>query len=195
MDLADIGDSKKQVLPEIGARAAWSLSSAKPGFGVSQIRNNNLDTYWQSDGPQPHTINIQWLNRMEIEEIALYVDYSIDESYTPRNITIQGGTNEDDLQPITSVELVEPHGWYKIKITKDLDENKYRMFYLQIAITSNHQNGRDSHLREVRVYGPRRDASGVVARNPTERSKSSKSSNTTSTLFHSVENSMFQTLR
>ena len=27
----------------------WSLSTAKPGNGVEQLRDGNLDTYWQCD--------------------------------------------------------------------------------------------------------------------------------------------------
>lgn len=34
-------------LVEIGREACWSLSSAKPGFGIEQLRDDNLDTYWQ----------------------------------------------------------------------------------------------------------------------------------------------------
>lgn len=34
---------------EIGVMAVWSLSSAKPGFGVEQLRDDNIDTYWQYD--------------------------------------------------------------------------------------------------------------------------------------------------
>jgi hypothetical protein len=45
---------------EIGQMAVWSLSTAKPGNGVEQLRDDNIDTYWQSDGPQPHLINIQF---------------------------------------------------------------------------------------------------------------------------------------
>jgi hypothetical protein len=45
---------------EIGEGAVWSVSSCKPGFGVEQLRDNLLDTYWQSDGPQPHLVNIQF---------------------------------------------------------------------------------------------------------------------------------------
>ena len=44
---------------EIGDLAVWSLSTAKPGNGVEQLRDDNTDTYWQSDGPQPHLINVQ----------------------------------------------------------------------------------------------------------------------------------------
>ncbi len=44
---------------EIGSRASWSLSSCKTGFGVEQLRDDSLETYWQSDGPQPHYVTIQ----------------------------------------------------------------------------------------------------------------------------------------
>ena len=44
-------------LREIGREAlCWQLSSAKPGNGVEQIRDQSTDTYWQSDGvSQPAT--------------------------------------------------------------------------------------------------------------------------------------------
>ena len=29
-----------------------------------------------------------------------------------------------------------------------------KAFFIQLAIVSNHQNGRDTHLRQVKVYGP-----------------------------------------
>ena len=32
---------------EMGIKAAWSVSSCKPGNGVSSLRDDNLDTYWQ----------------------------------------------------------------------------------------------------------------------------------------------------
>ncbi len=32
---------------EIGNEAVWTLSSAKPGNGVAQLRDNNNDTFWQ----------------------------------------------------------------------------------------------------------------------------------------------------
>lgn len=45
-------------LREIGDCGVWTLSSAKPGFGVHQLRDGNINTYWQSDGSQPHTVSI-----------------------------------------------------------------------------------------------------------------------------------------
>lgn len=35
---------------EIGREAVWSLSSAKPGNGVDQVRDDSIETYWQSGG-------------------------------------------------------------------------------------------------------------------------------------------------
>ena len=32
---------------EIGQMAVWSLSTAKPGNGVEQLRDDNTETYWQ----------------------------------------------------------------------------------------------------------------------------------------------------
>lgn len=32
-----------------------------------------------------------------------------------------------------------------------------RAYFLQISILANHQNGRDCHVRQIRVFGPRRD--------------------------------------
>lgn len=78
---------------ELGDRAAWSLSSAKAGFGVQQLRDDDTKTYWQSDGDQPHSINIQFIKKMAVQEIAIYLSYSTDESYTPGEILIRTGSS------------------------------------------------------------------------------------------------------
>jgi anaphase-promoting complex subunit 10 len=38
---------KREKQQELGDLAVWSVSSAKPGFGVDQLRDDNLNTYWQ----------------------------------------------------------------------------------------------------------------------------------------------------
>ena len=40
----DCSTSKLQ--REIGNEAVWTLSTAKVGNGVAQLRDNNVDTYW-----------------------------------------------------------------------------------------------------------------------------------------------------
>lgn len=50
------------------------------------------------------------------------------------------------------MELTEPNGWVVIS----LKENKvqHRAFLIQIAILSNHQNGRDTHIRQIKIHSP-----------------------------------------
>ena len=51
---------------EVGDLAVWTLSSAKHGNGVDQLRDDLITTFWQSDGHQPHLVNIQFLKKMRI---------------------------------------------------------------------------------------------------------------------------------
>jgi len=164
-------------LQEIGDEAVWILSSAKPGNGVEQLRDNNAETFWQSDGPQPHYITVLFHQRVEISEICVCTTYKSDESYTPAQLSIRIGTGFHDFQEIQIVELKEPDGWIRIPLCTFSDANLnmkrpsclnvrdrtyggaidfVRTYALQIAILSNHQNGRDTHLRQVRIYSLKR---------------------------------------
>jgi hypothetical protein len=105
-------------LREIGREAlCWQLSSAKPGNGVEQIRDQSTDTYWQSDGvSQPHWIQVHFGRRVALSHVCIYLDYNLDESYTPKHLSIQVGMTTQDLTPAiypvnTLVELNEPVGW------------------------------------------------------------------------------------
>ena len=88
-----------------------------------------------------------------MQDVAIYTDYKLDESYTPTRISVRGGTNFNDLQEIEVVELQEPSGWIVIPL-KDLNERLVRTFMLQIAVLQNHQQGRDTHLRQIKVHSP-----------------------------------------
>uniref|UniRef100_A0A669DVS0 Anaphase-promoting complex subunit 10 n=1 Tax=Oreochromis niloticus TaxID=8128 RepID=A0A669DVS0_ORENI len=101
---------------EIGSQAVWSLSSCKPGFGVDQLRDDNLETYWQSDGSQPHLVNIQFRRRTTVKMLCIYADYKSDESYTPSKISVRVGNNFHNLQEIRQLEMVEPSGWIHISL-------------------------------------------------------------------------------
>lgn len=59
--------TNNQTRREIGAEAVWTLSSAKIGNGVEQLRDDNTNTFWQSDGSQPHLINIQFMKKKRIQ--------------------------------------------------------------------------------------------------------------------------------
>ncbi|KAL6070851.1 Anaphase-promoting complex subunit 10, variant 2 [Balamuthia mandrillaris] len=124
----------KRGLVEVGEDAVWSLSSAKPGFGVTQLRDNNVETYWQSDGGQPHTITMQWQRRRCVEQISFYVNYTMDESYTPHTLSIRVGTTFHDLREIKVIELEgEPSGWINVPL---LDETTHRFFSASLLLCS-----------------------------------------------------------
>lgn len=86
------------------------------GFGVEQLRDNCMDTYWQSDGQLPHLVNIQFQRKTSVNQIYIYTDYKLDESYTPSRISIRSGTHFNDLQEIEIVDLAEPTGMNAITI-------------------------------------------------------------------------------
>lgn len=141
---------------EVGNNAVWSLSSCKPGFGVRQLRDGLTSTYWQSNGPQPHVINIQFCQKTELYCIMLYTDFKEDESYTPREVTIKIGNNFHDLQTVEKMALENPVGWIAA-LLKDKNDRPVKTFMVQISIEVNHQNGRDTHVRQVKVYSPCKD--------------------------------------
>jgi len=148
-------DSNSKDKQELGNQAVWSLSSAKPGFGVEQLRDNNIETYWQSDGTQPHYVNIQFHKKVSVDEIELYCDMKLDESYTPHKISVRSGTTFNDLKEVKTIELSDPNGWISITLCNPIDGGTLRTNFIQLAILTNHQNGRDSHIRQIRIYGPR----------------------------------------
>lgn len=88
----------------------YFFSSYFQGFGVEQLRDNCMDTYWQSDGQLPHLVNIQFQKKTAINQIYIYTDYKLDESYTPSRISIRSGTHFNDLQEIEIIDLCEPTG-------------------------------------------------------------------------------------
>eukprot|EP00658_Telonema_sp_P-2_P032837 TRINITY_DN24220_c0_g1_i3.p1 TRINITY_DN24220_c0_g1~~TRINITY_DN24220_c0_g1_i3.p1 ORF type:complete len:181 (+),score=29.27 TRINITY_DN24220_c0_g1_i3:237-779(+) len=147
-------------LREIGDQAVWTLSTAKPGNGVEQLRDDSTETYWQSDGTQPHFVNIQFHKKMRIERISFYTDYRIDESYTASKLSIREGNDLDDLHEVKLVELEEPSGWVHVDLSSP-EASTYpgevlRAHFIQIAIIANHQNGKDTHMRQIKIFGPRR---------------------------------------
>ncbi|XP_031476235.1 anaphase-promoting complex subunit 10 isoform X1 [Nymphaea colorata] len=141
---------------EMAKKAAWSVSSFKQGNGVLSLTDGNLDTYWQSDGAQPHLVNIQFQKKVKLQLLVLYVDFKLDESYTPSKISIRAGDGFHNLKEVKMMELEKPIGWIHIPLSgSDPRETFIHTFMLQIAVLSNHLNGRDTHIRQIRVYGPR----------------------------------------
>jgi len=160
-------DSTKR---EIGDEAVWTLSTAKPGNGVQQLRDCDYDTFWQSDGSQPHLVSIQFHKKMRIKELAIFTDFNLDESYTPNRISIRVGTSFDDLIETKILELNEPVGWVPIKLSTHRMQGKHETYLctnvIQIAVLSSHQNGRDTHIRQIKVFAPRETFSPMAQFSP-----------------------------
>lgn len=203
-------------LREIGREAlCWQLSSAKPGNGVEQIRDHSTETYWQSDGTsQPHWIQAHFARRVAISHVCLYLDYNLDESYTPRRLSVQVGMTNHDLVPAilpdnTLVEFQEPVGWCIVPLraapdpleddeddgesdeeNEDEDEDGdndpskkhpkrvVKAHLVQISILSQHQNGRDTHVRQVQLYGPRTNSAAALRKVHAQGMEESANANT-----------------
>lgn len=145
---------------EIGELGVWSLNSAKQGNGILQLRDNSTETFWQSDGPIPHLIDIQFLRKTAVSHVALYLDYKTDESYTPEVISIRGGIHMNNLREIVQVKLKEPSKWYLIPLKQKGDLGTQAWIYtlnLQVAVLQMHHSGKDTHIRQVKVFGHPQD--------------------------------------
>ena len=127
-------------LRELGGEAVWTLSSAKPGNGVEQLRDESLSTYWQSDGAGPHLINIQFLRKTSVCTINLYLNYVLDESYTPKRISVRAGSTIHDMADVTTVDLNEPSGWVSVVLSsQDADcPGPLRTHILQVVHKSDY---------------------------------------------------------
>lgn len=155
---SDVGELRCEGLRELGNDAIFTISSAKPGNGVEQLRDNNLETFWQSDGQSPHLINIQFIRKTSVSKVCFHVDYGADESYTPRKVSVRSGHTQHDLMDVMSIELNDPNGWCQISVGDEENAAQpLRTHLLQLRIVSMHQNGRDTHIRQIKVFGPRRD--------------------------------------
>lgn len=76
-------------------------------------------------------------------------------------ISVRVGSSFHDLQELEAVDLTEPTGWVHIA-TRDAAGHPVRTFFVQIAVLSNHQNGRDTHLRQIKVHSPVQQANVSV---------------------------------
>ena len=73
------------------------MSTHKPSCGVDALRNLNPSQFWQSDGPQPHLLTVHFFKLVKIVKIRVYLDFLLDESYTPTKMQFWGGTGMYDL--------------------------------------------------------------------------------------------------
>lgn len=124
----------------------------------------------RSDGPQPHRLNIHFIKRVEIRALRLYLDYELDESYTPTKIQITAGFGPNLTVPFATMELNMPKGWIDVPITGaggGPDGHSLCCWFVRVIILENHQNGKDTHLRGIKVYALD-DNADTAENNPVE---------------------------
>lgn len=109
----------------------------------------------RSDGPQPHHLNIHFSRLVSIVAIRVYLDFEADESYTPTRITLLAGTGYHDLIPFSALSFEQPKGWIDVPLDHvggGEDGKTLRAFLVQVKIIENHQNGKDTHVRGLKIY-------------------------------------------
>lgn len=164
--------SKKYV--ELGCLGVWKLSSFKNKFNVKNLRDIDPNTYWQTDSLAPHTITIQFIKFLKISKIYLLLNYYLDESYTPHDITIHIGNDENHLEllcetfcDMNKYSLNEPF-WFLIDFEKCNMSSYYYNYNinhlkkknhiycrcLKISVISSQHNGKDTRIRQLQIYGP-----------------------------------------
>lgn len=140
---------------DIGPLGSWSVSSNKLGSGVKELREDTPASFWQSDGPQPHYLDIHFSKRVTISRLSLFTDYILDESYTPSKITVLSGNGFHDLIEVITLDLNQPTGWNHVVFDEMSAKGEgLKTFLIRLLIVSNHQHGKDTHLRAVKVYSP-----------------------------------------
>ncbi|KAH8728243.1 anaphase-promoting complex, subunit 10-domain-containing protein [Phaeosphaeriaceae sp. PMI808] len=140
-------------LREISTLASWTVSSSKPGCSIPQLRHPSTSLFWQSDGPQPHYLNIHFFKLVRIVGLRLYLDFEQDESYTPTRIIFLAGSGMNDLQEWGEMKLESPRGGSGLisALTRRPRMPVLRAHLVQIKILENHQNGKDTHLRGLQI--------------------------------------------
>ncbi|WVF65565.1 hypothetical protein IAT40_000294 [Kwoniella sp. CBS 6097] len=152
-------EPQEEERPELSHLASWNVSSHKYGFGVDNLRDGNDSTFWQSEGPQPHLIDLSFPKRVHISAIALHMSHPRDDSYTPSKISIRAGTGVHDLQEVRFMEFNRPDGWIPIVLRPmevsdaEVEGPPIPCHHLRVLILANHLNGKDTHVRGLRVFG------------------------------------------
>lgn len=123
-------------------------------------------------------MNIHFSRLVSIHAIRLYLDFEVDESYTPTRILLQAGTGYHDLIPFSNLTFTQPKGWQDVDLSNvgGGKGDELRCFLVQIKIVENHQNGKDTHLRGLKLYAKDERTGRMIDKNVTIRDREEKSS-------------------
>ncbi|KAI5160533.1 anaphase-promoting complex subunit 10 [Nematocida ausubeli] len=116
------------------------LSTYKSGHGLEELFSNNLEQFWHTDGNLPHYIELDFNEIKRLVSIRMNIGHTQDKSYIPKDIEIRYGKTREMAEGTKSVAITDKMPVVNIAI------DEY-CCYVQIIITSNHQEGRDSRIR------------------------------------------------
>ena len=109
----------------------------------------------------------------------MYLDFELDESYTPTKMTFAAGMGEYDLVEFAEWKGEQPRGWVRVGLggcsggrmnagekgtyeqyQETEEEDVLRCMCLQVRVLENHQNGKDTHIRGVQIFSRDRRVGG-----------------------------------
>ncbi|AQZ16872.1 DOC1 (YGL240W) [Zygosaccharomyces parabailii] len=141
-------------LSNVNHLAYWKPSSYKVGNPIDHALDDNPESFWQSDGIQPHQLDISFSKRMDIVMMALYFSLIADESYTPRLVKIYVGHSPSDALFYKTLEVRNVNGWVALTFEDNRSSDSLlKCQFIRIVFPVNHENGKDTHLRGIRVFG------------------------------------------
>ena len=54
--------------------------------------------------------------QVRMQELAIKLDFKLDESYTPNRMSVRAGTSPTELREIRALDLDEPTGWVVVPL-------------------------------------------------------------------------------
>lgn len=114
------------------------LSSAKRGYGLKELISESAIDYWSTDDNLPHYIHITFAAKTYVYSVNMLLSFNEDESYTPEKIAVHFNGKQKNFV------LNEPDGM------KEFPINEF-VFDIYVVISSNHSEGKDSHVRTLKV--------------------------------------------
>lgn len=64
------------------------------------------------------------------------------------------GTTFQDMEEVKTIDLNEPSGWVRVPLGSK--EKQIKTFVVCMSIISMHQQGRDTRIRQMKVFSPRK---------------------------------------
>lgn len=100
------GSWKFSWLKYSGVGLLWKMWEATCYCVLIFLMSSFLMDCFRSDGAQPHLVNIQFQKKVKLQLVVLYVDFKLDESYTPSKISIRAGDGFHNLK-VDSYPILE----------------------------------------------------------------------------------------